>query len=221
MATKDEARTSGELPDGDSPDDRDVPGNIARRRAILKGLGKTAALAGAATPLSSLAGSNTRMRVLKTDAKYYNCSVSGNMSVLMSQGTANLTTCSGKAHSYYSANDSPKSCTTNARARWPTWPTDGVNAVCYLQSGTTALYCNPMTHFNTVFGAGSTTMFGALCNLSTPTSESQWVAALLNANVRAATFPDNPERVIALYKDTATRAAALSFYTTWLNTQVA
>lgn len=195
-------------PGSDSVNDASSP---ARRRALLKGLGKTAAIAGAAMPLRSLAGSG-RMRLKKTDNKNYNCSVSGNMSVMLSTGADALPQCSGKPPSHYCSNNGR--CDNDDKARWTNWWNDGASAVCYKNTART-LYCRPTTSFNSVFGSGPSTMIGALCNLAIPTEETHWVTALLNSNVRETTFPHSPEQVIALY-GSSNRAAAYAFFKDWM-----
>lgn len=187
--------------------------SIARRKAILRGLGKTAVVAGAAVPLRSLAGAGDRYRFKKHDNKYYHCSVSGHMSVMMSRNPGSVPDCSGKPHSHYKSSDGK--CETNAKGKWTNWRSDGTLAFCYKHSSNGS-YCRPMDKFNAVFGSGSAKMLGELVNYTTATDESHWVAALLNSDLRATTFPHSPQQVIAHYQDSSKRAVALAFYRDWL-----
>lgn len=182
---------------------------IARRKAILRGLGKTAAIAGAATPLSSLA--TQRLRIDKSDGKSYHCCVSGHMSVMMSAGHDHVPVCHGKKPSIYCSKDKQCNNTTANKSKhnWPQWPNDGTQAcVRTAASGGTAY--TPNAQFSQVFKGGSATMMGALLNTAATSDEAHWVTALLNANKNPSTFPHKPEEVLKHY--TEQRDVALKFY---------
>lgn len=182
--------------------------SAARRRALLKGLGKGAALAGSAVPLSSLAtgGDRPGMRLKKTDNKYYYCSVSGNASIMLSGGPSNPPDCWGKKCSYYKK---------DVYGKYPTWPKNIYgSSVCIVGSTGYA----PTTRFIDMFGSGPTTSIGDCVSKSTPDDYSHWVAALLNAQQFAGSFPYSTTEVMALYKDSTKRGAAISFFKNYMAT---
>jgi hypothetical protein len=189
---------------------------IARRKAILKALGKTAAVAGVASPLSSLAAARLRY---ESNGKNYQCSVSGNMSVLRSVSAESVAVCSGKSPVSYKSVNGQCTAGTIQASNWPQWPAkwlDGSNkAVCYKLAGQAGTPYLPTATFSQVFGSGSTKKIGAMLNDGD--IDAQWVAALLNATKYPTTFPHTPEEVIRQYNDTTKRAAALSFYQLHVN----
>lgn len=194
--------------------------SIARRRAIVKGLSKGAALAGAAVPLQTLAVSGQRMKLKKTDGKWYQCSVSGNTSVMVSQNPAALTQCGAQAPGYYTSIGAVDITLTS---NWPTWPQKSVNgvarAVCYgTLSGTTAF--QPTARFSEVFGwqgAGNRRIGGYIKNYPT-SDEAQWVTAALNATKFETSFPFSVSDVVRMSQLPPDRkAAALAFFKDWLN----
>lgn len=189
---------------------------IARRKAILKALGKTAAVAGVASPLSSLAAARLRY---ESNGKNYQCSVSGNMSVLRSVNPASVPVCSGKSPVSYRSKDG--SCTDAGAtvANWPMWPVLSVNGVnkpvCHTQAGQGGTPYLPTAEFRAVFGSGKGKRIGKMINDGD--ADAHWVAALLNATKYPTTFPHTPEDVIRQYNDPAKQAAALSFYQQHVN----
>jgi len=174
--------------------------STTRRRALLKGMSKGAALAGAAMPLRSLAtGDKPGMRLPK-DGKVYLCSVSGNASILHSAVSLN-TTCSGKSCAYY------KSDTSGKR---PTWPKDATNQpICIVGSVTHS----PSKTFFQVFGGGSQKSIGWLVDQAG--DEGHWVTAMLNATIMTPSFPYSTAEVLNLYQG-ASQAAALVFFKSYL-----
>lgn len=192
--------------------------SIARRKALLKGLGKGAALAGAAVPLRSLAGGGggERKRLRKTDGKDYRCTVSGQMSVILSAGGTAPDQCWGHPCSKYRSNSGR--CDTNQSADWPGWKKDvNSNAFCYKDSRSTNSACYPRSSFANVFGGGSTNRLGELCNNGNMSNdEVVFCVALLNSNLCPDSFPDLPEDVIGAYKSDK-RASACTLYRDWLS----
>jgi hypothetical protein len=177
-----------------------------RRRALLKGLGKGAALAGAAAPLASLATSGQRLTLKKPyDTKNYLCTVSGQMSVLLSGGAALPPQCSGYACSHY-----------KNRTTWPVKSTttnkDGEKVPTYgCKFGTIVRY--DTDKFSTCFGSGSDTPIGKLIDKATPDDESYWVCAVLNANVKANDYPYSASECVDQYKKGGSdRSSAKSFH---------
>lgn len=182
-----EANESSASPVGQPGRDGGV--SIARRHALLKGLGKGAAIAGAAVPLSSLGASTARMKLVVNNNAVV-CTVSGTMSVLVSAVPA--TQCSGFQFSQYR-----KTATILGVPLYGNWP-----------SGATLAGYVPGATFASVFKAGSTTAtLGSLIDKTTPTDESYWVLALLNSYL--STYPYPAAEVIGHYQ---TKATALSFH---------
>lgn len=182
--------------------------SAARRRALLKGLGKGAALAGSAVPLSSLAtgGQRPGMRLKKTDGNYYYCSVSGNGSIMLSAGTSTPPTCVGKACSYYKK---------DWYGKFSTWPKNvSGQYVCIVGSNGYP----PTTRFCDIFIGGTTKTIGDCVNTASPDDNSHWVTAMLNATVCASTFPYTTTEVLALYNDSTQRTAAITFFKNYMAT---
>lgn len=191
--------------------------SAARRKAILKGLGKTAAIAGAAAPLSSLAGA--RLRFDKAGQNMH-CSVSGQMSVLMSGAVTSIPVCMGllpSKYRYVNGGGNPTAWNGQqnniAKANWPEWP-GTTNAFVTGINGTAF---TPAATFAQVFGSGSSTKIGLLVEGQGLADEAQWVAALLNAQRFPAKFPHTNAEVIAQYGDVSRRASALALYQTYVN----
>lgn len=193
--------------------------SIARRRAIVKGLSKGAALAGAAVPLQTLAVGGQRMKLRKaTGGPFYQCSVSGNTSVMVSQNPDGLTQCGAQTPSHYKPLAGAGNVTHD---NWPTWPSLSVNsvdsAVCYGLNGAAYL---PTAAFSSVFGwtdsAGKT--IGQYVKNRPNDDETQWITAALNATQFSATFPYTVAEVVAMSQPTyANRVNALAFFKVWLN----
>lgn len=175
--------------------------STSRRRALLKGLGKAGALAGAAMPLQPLlAADKPPMRMTKTNNKTYLCSVSGNMSLLHS-GVNVSTTCGGKKRSHYQV------CTGSGANRvFTNWP-----AGCPVAT----------TAFNTVFLAGPSTSLGDLVMASSAPAETTWVVALLNSYKKTSTYPYSAAELKTLYRQELANGSstARTFLTTYLETE--
>lgn len=195
--------------------------NVDRRRAIFKGLGKTAAVAGAATPLTSLAGAS--LRYVDTGGTNHQCTLSGHMSVMHSAIADSVPVCKGLLPSKYayqpragSSDPATWNGSTKKAANWPNWPTMDVGgqtrAVIYNGVGTAY---HPDTPFNTLFGSGVSTLIGYL--ISNGSDEGQWLAALLNAHkYYPGKFPHLKAEVIAHYNG-PNKAKALELYATYVN----
>lgn len=200
--------------------------SIARRRAILKGLGVGgAALAAASASTRSLATGGGMMK-LRNNGNYYHCVVSGFQSVVQSLNQAQVTECTGQNVSWY-CKKSTYTCNnagepggsnpwTNAGDCWPNWPklsTGQAGFICGL------ITVQPKTKFKDVFGGGETKTFGAICNVPSSTSDDvkYWCTAIMNAarsNVGGVSFdfPYHQTEVRAFYADPAHKAAAYDFF---------
>ena len=189
---------------GDPPNSSTAElGSLSRRRILLRGMGKAGAVAGAALPLRSLAlGDKPGMRLSKNDPLWYQCSVSGQASVLHSATVAQpIPTCKGSPLGTYKSSKNVAGQTV-----WLGWPT-------------VAGCPTPTATFASVFIQSTlTTQVGALIDAGT-TDAAHWVVALLNAYKLDATFPYSPAEVKALYAlDAVRQAAALTFFKTYLET---
>lgn len=192
--------------------DTDSGVSIARRRALLRGLGKGAALAGAATPLSGLATSGQRMKLIKTNGNVVLCSVSGNMSVLVSASATSLPQCTGsQLGSYQSALARSPVKIALALRTYPTWPGGKLPGGAYCMFGSVKRMASAT--FYDCFGSGSKVAIGDIVDLSSPTDESYWVMAVLNANITAK-YPYSADDVVKQYQNATKRSASLSFHKT-------
>ena len=190
------------------------PPSIARRREILKRIGKTSVLAGAAaSPLAAMAtGTRKWCRHPVDTTKCVQASISGMASVVLSAQTSDEV-CAKKCSHY--------STSTN-------WPTSCSN-------GSITVTCN--TPFATTFNCagGTSDSLGVvrgqsgclldktmlvLCTSHPTTAEAHWATALGNANKLitppvGAPFPYTPGQVVGHFQDLAVRSSAYSFYTTY------
>lgn len=170
--------------------------SAARRRALLRGLGKGAAIAGASMPLSSLATYGERKKLVKKDLKNYHCSVSGHMSVMLSGGVTQVPTCAGKPRSYW-----------KTRSYWP-----------YLKNNQPACYFGSVLRshnesFFDCFGWSLTTRSIGNCIDDGDSEEADWVCAVLNANIAAHNYPYSSAAVVNHSKGlNMNKAAALAFH---------
>ena len=194
--------------------------SIARRREILKRIGKSSILAGAAaSPLAAMAGGGRPFcRDPITTTKCVQASVSGMASVVLSAQAGNEV-CSHKCSHYANSGNWPVSCTNGT---------------------TSGLTCN--TQFKTAFKcpAGSSDSGGKvtgtagclldktlldLCANYSGTSEAHWACALANANKCVnvsgyANFPYPPATVVdGHYQNASMRGQAYTFYSTYCEAQ--
>ena len=195
--------------------------NLARRKAILKGLGKTAAVAGAAVPLTTLAGARLRM---VENGRSMHCSDSGQGSVLMSGAVGNIPLCSGETSSFYgkytrvdttapgvdpTADEWPNAAVKPVtKDHWKRWPNNGTNAYVIGKNGN---QYTPAATFAAVFGGGSSTLLGTLLLTMPSSAEAQWLTALLNAQKKfPASWPHSTAEIFSQYSGSnAARALAL------------
>lgn len=183
---------------------------MARRRAILKGLGKGSAVMVAAVPIHTLAA-NTILGGGKL------ATVSGSQSVISSQQTGPQTVSSGYAPSYYAT-----------VANWPNYTVDSNSrkseASETANSFVNGIAVNPDEKFNDVFGHGSRTKLLALLKNSSASDEAAWVTALLNAlkNPAGFNYPYSAPQVLAFYQDNSPLKVeqALAFFKGYMQTVV-
>lgn len=168
----------------------------ARRRMLLKSLGKgSTVVAAAAVPMHTLATTVTSSGQI--------CTVSGVMSGVHSQVT-NKAVCFGYSPGYY------KMC-----SHWPNYNPVTGHAINYIGSKT---FTDSST-FKSVFGSGSTSSLLNVLNNETNTEYFHWTAALLNAcaGSLAKNFPYTPQQVIDLYNTgEPTHTNALNFFKAYL-----
>ena len=179
---------------------------VARRRALLKGIGKGAAVLAATVPLQTLASQS----VLTYDLQHQ-CSISGMFSGVHSTTTTSDTpTCLGYKPSRYAT-----------LSFWPGYnagpPPHAVNTV-------DGITFDEDTSFATVFGGGSSGNSNAarlltIVTSGSPEPEQVWVTALLNAikNPANFNFPYTPSQVRAFYASSQA-ADALSFFRSYMQT---
>lgn len=152
---------------------------LARRRLLIKGLGKGAAAVAVVAPIHTLAAP-----VIVGGTKL--CTVSGVQSNVGSgRAGTNTDVCRGHSPSFFST-----------LSNWPGFSagtaTNTVDAITFTQA----------TPFSTVFSGSATPLLTILT--ATPTSdEAAWIVALLNAiqNPPGFFFPYTPSQVRAFYND--------------------
>lgn len=177
----------------------------ARRRILLKGLGKGSAALAVAVPIQTLAAT-TIIGGTKL------CTVSGVQSNIGSHNTGEQTTCSGYSPSYYAI-----------LANWPGYTTSP-NRATNTVDGITFTESDP---FAKVFGSGSSGSSNAaqlftIVQSGSPATEQVWVTALLNAikNPVGFNFPYTPTQVRAFYIGGGQLATdALAFFHDYMQTR--
>jgi hypothetical protein len=174
---------------------------VARRRMLLKGVGKGVAVMAATVPIQTLA-----TQPFLTKDGQHQCTVSGAMSGVHSTTPNSTPTCRGNTPTFY-----------QTLSNWPNYKSSNQSISPKLKVGSTNV--DETTPFATVFGGGSaTTLFSLLT--STPASdEAVWVTALLNAfkNPVGFNFPYTSAQVVAYYSS-AQAAQALTFFKTYMQT---
>lgn len=173
------------------PDTLSIAAN-ARRRILLKGLGKGSAALAVVVPIQTLAAT-TIIGGTKL------CTVSGVQSNVGSQNPGVQTFCSGYQPNHYAT-----------LANWPATTT--VDGITFTQT----------TPFNVVFSSGVTTELLAILTNSPLSDEAVWVTALLNAiNPASVNFPYTPTQVRAFYIGGGQLATdALAFFRGYMQTVV-
>lgn len=176
---------------------------VARRRLLLKGVGKGTAVLVAAVPIQTLAGQS-----LLTFDGLHQCSISGMQSGVHSATPSNTPVCGGYSISHWALSDGsnpPKP----PSGRWPSLPSSWTYA----------------THINSVLSpnslTGNPTLFQVM-NAFASTPEAHWICAWLNAlweeqHVGTLKFPYTATQVLDFYNlPAAPRADALLFFTTYM-----
>ena len=177
---------------------------VARRRVLLKGLGKGSAALAVVVPIQTLAA-NTIIGGTKL------CTVSGVQSNVGSLNTGAQTTCSGYQPSYYAT-----------LANWPGYTTSPKRATNTVD-GITFTESDP---FAKVFlsgssGSGNAAKLLTIVTSGSPEAEQVWVTALLNAikNPPGFNFPYTPTQVRAFYIGGGKLATdALTFFRGYMQT---
>ncbi len=172
---------------------------LARRRMLLKSLGKgSSVIAAAALPMHTLAGTGT----LAIASNGKRCTVSSMASGVHSKETT-TETCSGRKPSSY-ANPST----------WPSASFDSAtNSYVVSSSGITSF--RNTSAFNVVFGGGASTTIGTIMSTAQNSDEAVWITALFNSIIGMSgvtstgvkNFPYTPAQVIAMHTSKPTAVA--------------
>jgi len=209
MANPDQNPGRGEVSDG-----RD--GSIEQRREALRRIGRSAAAAGAASPLSALAGGSAGPRKWCQDkykTKKVHASISGCNSVVLSAQSGNE--CYGKPCSYYgSSTHIPVSCKSGATAKKFK---DIFTCVSGSKDSKNVTY-NPNNAGN---GCLYHKKIDDLCTSNASSPEAHWATAYCNSAAlwtsdTTTKFPYSTTQVNSHWTDSSTRLAAYSFYTTYM-----
>ncbi|MEO5793777.1 MAG: hypothetical protein ABIP34_01760 [Rhodoferax sp.] len=175
---------------------------IARRRMLLKSLGKgSSVIAAAAIPMHTLAGTGTMSKTINGTR----CTVSSMASGVHSKDPT-AQTCSGCPPTSY--NDCTKwpSCTYDKPTKTYTVSCQGIKF-------------KDSASFYSVFGCGSNTSIKTTMTTNTGSDEAAWITALFNAIVCTTgstasgvkNFPYTPAQVISLCK---AKPSSLTFFKT-------
>lgn len=176
--------------------------SLARRRALLRGLGKGSAALALVVPIQTLA-----VTTIVGGTKL--CTVSGVQSHVGSHPLGTVTTCQGNSPTYF-----------QTLANWPGY--NPSTKVASFTVGNSSLTNN--SKFSDVFtGGGGTQLDKVLTNNTPPTSDNAvWVTALLNAvkNTSGFNFPYTPLEVVAFYTnvDPLKKQQALDFFRGYMQT---
>ncbi|BDT68362.1 hypothetical protein os1_25440 [Comamonadaceae bacterium OS-1] len=178
---------------------------MARRRMLLKSLGKgSSVIAAAAIPMHTLAATGTLAK------------------------TINGTRCtiSSMASGVHSKDTTTEQCIGLKTSKFAVVPTNWPNATLDVPTGSYIVTSVGITSFrntspfNTVFGAGITTTLSTILSSAPNSDEAVWITALLNSIICASgitssgvkNFPYTPAQVIGLYASNPT--AAVTFFRT-------
>ncbi len=158
---------------------------LARRRVLLKGLGKGSAALAVVVPIQTLAA-NTIIGGTKL------CTVSGVQSSVGSHPLGTVTTCSGYSPTHF-----------QTLANWPTTLT--VDTINFTSA----------SPFNTIFTGGISSSLNTVLTTLPASDETVWITALLNALLAKPgfNFPYTASQVRAFYTGGGTGAVnALAFF---------
>lgn len=170
---------------------------VARRRALLRGVGKGVAVLAATAPIQTLAGQS-----LLTFDGNHQCSVSGQHSGVHSATPTNTPLCGGYSPNYWGQR------ATDGTSPLQTWPT------------------NYQATFNSIFTQSSitATLFQIMDNGGQQylnSDERHWLGAYLNALSGSFNFPYSGADVIAYYNQgsgSPAYEAALTFFKNYMET---
>lgn len=181
--------------------------SIARRRAVLRGLGSGAALAGSAVPLKALA-TGTRKHCFHRDTPYkkVKACVSGMHSAIASNMADDWPESPGKHCSHFRGH-------TN-------WPKDGYgNRYCKGHNGQKYLASAPYRQvFNCSGGGYNDKSIGEIMDNQYNCPQLHWITACLNAtkfeygSYTGVPFCYTPHEVVSLHNDSSRNLDALYFF---------
>ena len=175
-----------------------APDALARRRMLLKSLGKgSTVIAAAAIPMHTLASTRS-LSLTSSDGK--RCTISGTMSGVHSSETITAI-CTGYSPGYY-----------KTISHWQTYNITTGIATNYV--GTKQFTQN--STFTFLFGGTSSIGSKSLIDImlqNSNTDEFHWIAALLNSlpGSVAVNYPYSPSEVIGFYNSTTMYSKALTF----------
>ncbi|WP_157979415.1 hypothetical protein [Rhodoferax ferrireducens] len=178
-------------------------GAIARRRILLQGVGKGAAVLAATVPIQTLAGQS----LLTFDGKHQ-CSVSGMTSGVHSKTPTNTPVCGGYSPGWWGQSMTVSGKLVPKRT-WPALPK----------------FWTYKTKCSTVFTKRTLTGNPTLFEVMNPpnfanTDEFHWICAWLNALSTSFNFPYTGQQVLDFYNSTSSTVYedALAFFKTYMET---
>lgn len=178
---------------------------LARRRMLLKSLGKGTSMAAAvaAGSMHTLASATT----LTYTASGSRCTISGTVSGIHSKDTTK-DTCRGRHPTVFK--EASK------------WPPSNNGSGSYTVGHKTF---SRTSSFSSVFGSGSSSTLQSILNgatLGSVSDEAAWITALLNSlpSSGALNFPYTPSKVLEFYSSSSEKAGALTFFKNYMQTVV-
>jgi hypothetical protein len=175
---------------------------IARRRVLLKGVGKGTAVLAATVPLQTLAGQS----LLTFDGKHQ-CSVSGMHSGVHSATPTNTPLCGGYSPGWWGQVENGSDPRVPKRT-WPALP----NFWSYNTKCSAVFTSQTLTGDPTLFQVMDDPQYAS-------TDERHWICAWLNALSHSFSFPYSGQEVLDFYFASPTVSAdALNFFKTYMET---
>lgn len=176
---------------------------LARRRMLLKSLGKGATVATAVSvPMHSLAAIGT----LSVTANGKRCTMSGTMSGVHSKETVKEV-CQGFVPTKY-----------QTIANWP-GTHNTVAGVTHVSNTVNGITFTDESTIQSLFSSYGNKKLLQKLQDAPSSDQAVWITALLNSlNPSALNYPYSPKQVLDLYNDTNTRAAALDFFRGYMQT---
>jgi hypothetical protein len=173
---------------------------MARRRMLLKSLGKgSSVIAAAALPMHTLAGTGTLAKTINKTR----CTVSSMASAVHSKNPTDEI-CTGSPPTHYNDCSKWPSCSSSTITK-----RDGTKVTTYTVSHKDINSFTDSSTFYSVFGCGGNSSIKTIMTTSTSSDEAAWITALFNSMIGTTgttttgvkNYPYKPSEVISLCKN--------------------